>query len=147
MACRTDKNRGPALIDRTQYIEVALNNHLLHKCTYRQLSRQHAEHEMHQTSDSIHAWLAKYKQVLPKNEYTYLTPTHRLFNNKGETTFPHFYLLAKIHKQPMSTQPIVSVSGSLLHGIGCWANHQLQPHGRSIPLFIKSSVDYLARLC
>ncbi len=146
MACRTDKNLGPALIDRTQYIEAALNDHLLHERTYRQLSRQHAEHEMRQTSDAIHAWLARYKRVLPKNEYTYLTRTHRLFNDKGEIAFPHFYLLAKIHKRPMSTRPIVSVSGSLLHGIGRWADRQLQPHGRSIPSFIKSSVDYLARL-
>jgi len=36
--CRTDKNLGPALIDCTQYIKVALNDHLLHECTYLQLS-------------------------------------------------------------------------------------------------------------
>ena len=46
----------------------------------------------------------------------------------------------------MSTQPIVSISSSLLHGLGCWADRQLQPYGHAIPSFINSSMDYLTRL-
>jgi len=146
MACKTDKNLGPALIDRTQYIRAAFQNHLLHERTYKKLSRQQAEHQMRQTSDAISSWLRKYKKVIPKHEYTYLKRTHRLYNNKGEIAFPQFYLLAKIHKTPMDTRPIVSVVGSLLHGLGRWADRQLQTPGRSIPSYIKSSIDYLARL-
>jgi len=61
MACKTDKNLGPALIDRTKYIQAAFNDHLLHATTYRQLTRQQAERAMRQTSDAITSWLKKYK--------------------------------------------------------------------------------------
>jgi len=122
MACKTDKNLGPALLDHTQYIKAAFNDHLLHAHTYRQLSCQEAERLMRKTSDDISLWLCKYKQILPKNELTYLKCTHQLHNEKGEIAFPQFYLLAKIQKQPMATRSIVSIVGSLLHGLGRWAD-------------------------
>jgi len=103
MACKTDKNLGPALIDRAHYIQSAFKDHLLHATTYEQLSRQNAEQEMLKTSSDLMAWLCQYKNNLTKSKYTYLTRTHQLYDNKGNIMFPQFYLLAKIHKQPLAT--------------------------------------------
>jgi len=146
MVCRTDKNLGPAVIERAKYINAALNDHLLHENTYRKLSRQNAEQEMTKTSHALSSWLRKYKSILSKSEITFIKRTHKLHNNRGDISFPQFYLLAKIHKNPMATRPIVSISGSLLHGFGRWADRQLQPYGRAIPSFIQSSEAYLHRL-
>jgi len=146
MVCRTDKNLGPAIIDRAAYIKAALNEHLRHANTYQQLSRQNAELEMTKTSKAITAWLRKYKDIFTKGELTFLKRTHRLHNERGDIAFPQFYLLAKIHKIPMAMRPIVSVSGSLLHGLGRWTDRQLQPAGRAIPSYIQSSEAYLHRL-
>ena len=54
---------------------------------------------------------------------------------------PKFYLTAKVHKNPWKTRPIVSVSGSLLHGLGQWVDKILQPFAQEIPSYVKSSFD------
>ena len=40
------------------------------------------------------------------------------FLNKPKLNFAQFHLLFKIHKTPVKTGPIISVSGSFLHGFG-----------------------------
>jgi hypothetical protein len=61
-------------------------------------------------------------------------------------TYPHFYLTFKIHKTPLKMRPIILVSSSLLHALGCWFDNQLQPLVRQLPLFIASSWELKNRL-
>ena len=62
----------------------------------------------------------------------------------------HFYLLAKIHKTPLTTRPIVSVSGSLLFGLGKWVDFKLQELIRlfptRFPYYISSSTHLVNKL-
>jgi len=144
---RMDKNLGPALIERSWYITLAFKDHLSHRNIYQRLTRKNAENVMTETYRQVKEWLQWYKLALTKSERKFLTRTLQLRDHRLLITFPQFYLLAKIHKTLLSTQPIVSISGSLLHGLGCWADHKLQPYGRSISSFIESSLAYLQRLC
>jgi hypothetical protein len=54
---------------------------------------------------------------------------------------PKFYLTAKVHKSPWKTRPIISLSGSLLQGLGQWTDKILQPVTRNLPSFVASAVD------
>ena len=58
-----------------------------------------------------------------------LSPDDRRFlkwSTQTDKPFGRFYLLAKVHKNPWKTRPIVSYTGMILHGLGQWLNHQLQ---------------------
>jgi hypothetical protein len=88
------------------------------------------------------AWIEKYKHVLTKNEAKFLSRYLR------ETMDPFglLYLLMKIHKSPMKTRPIVSLKGSLLHGLGLWANKKLQQYTTTQNAYFKSRFDLKTEL-
>jgi hypothetical protein len=57
--------------------------------------------------------------------------------------------MAKVHKFPWAVQPIVSVSGSVTHGLGCWLDQKLKPLVCKLPSYIESSFGlktWLSRL-
>jgi len=137
--CKTDKNLGPAIMDRKRYIELAFRDHLSDRNTYRQLTKDEASLMMIETDAAILRWLNHHKERLSQAEITFLKRTRTLRDAAGNINFPQFYLLAKLHKTPLMTRPIVSVSGSLLHGLGRWVDRKLQPVAQSIPSFINSS--------
>jgi hypothetical protein len=60
--------------------------------------------------------------------------------------FPHFYITAKVHKQPLETRPNISVSGSTLEGLGKWVDRQLQPLARNTNAFLSSSWNLVKTL-
>lgn len=55
--------------------------------------------------------------------------------------FGYFYLLAKLHKTPVSTRPVCSDCASLPHSIGKWIDRQLQPIVRQQHTYFKNSFE------
>ncbi len=53
--------------------------------------------------------------------------------------FGYFYLLAKLHKSPISTRPVCSDCASLPHSVGKWVNRQLQPIVKKQHTYFKNS--------
>jgi hypothetical protein len=126
---------GPAIIERDTYIKRALNDHLLDSTAYQFLSPSQATRYFNDLSKKISDWLHKHKKILTPQEKKFIR--HHCF--KQDTTFPVFYLLAKVHKTPWSTRPIISCSGSLLYAIGVWVDRQLQQIAIRQPSYIKNS--------
>ena len=130
----TDKNLGPAIIDKQSYIKRAINDHLSDKITYRQLSASLAESRMKAVRKILTNFINT-NFVKGDPDRTYL---ERMLD-RCEDPYAYFYLLAKVHKTPWKTRPIISVSGSILQGLGQWVDSQLKIICQNLPYVIKSS--------
>jgi len=124
MVCRMDKNLGPAIIECATYIQSALTEHLLHANTYQKLSKANTEQEMTKTSHAISSWLRQYKDILPKNEYTYHSAPTSSMTKKATLLSHNFtYLLKYTRTQPPLVPSFQSAAASsMASAIGPTAN-------------------------
>lgn len=131
-----DKNLGPALIKTSTYIKLAIKDHLHCRATYRQLSAPEATSHGDRIRDQLTSWLKKWKPHLLPNERRFIK---NALNNPETDPISTFYLLMKVHKQPLATRPIVSCSGTLLHALGIWVGSKLQRVAQRQHSYFKSS--------
>jgi hypothetical protein len=129
-----DKNLGPCIIERDQYIKRCLQDHLTDTTTYRALTYEDATTMIEETKRITLAFYETFNEHLSTEDYKYLIRSTTVVD-----PFPKFYITAKIHKSPWKSRPIVSVPGSLLHGLGRWIDKVLQPYAKQCTAFIGSS--------
>ena len=138
----TDKNLGPAILERHIYKKRCLQDHLLDKTTYKQLPHETADGLLYLATKKMSHLITKYGDSLSDAEKTY-------FQRCSEETrrLPQFYCTPKVHKKPMwKTRPIVSCVNSRMGDLSKWVDTQLQ---RVIPLcrtHLKDSRTFLTRL-
>ena len=68
----TDKNLGPAIMERSVYKARCLQDHLLNDKTYRQLSKTEADTILSAALQTFTELFEEYKESLPKEEAVYL---------------------------------------------------------------------------
>jgi len=138
---KTDKNLGPAIIERKRYVELVYN-HLKNNTTYTRFSNKRAKAKIRLIQTNIKKFVNKF---FPFDEETFSRhPDGKyLLRSITSTTFSQFYLLAKVHKPGLTTRPIVSVSGSILQGLGRWVDQQLQKVCEHLPYVFRSSFDVI----
>ena len=150
LICPCDKNLGPAIIERDDYIKIAMRDNLLDGRTYRRLSEADCNNHKQRLIQEIKSCLKTYNKTLTKMERAFLT--QGLDNNKK--AFAGFYLTLKAHKlKPgqnvthLKSRPIVSYSGSLLHPLGIWTDHKLQTLAKQQVSYFRNSFDLRQNLC
>ena len=133
VAC--DKNLGPSIIERDEYIKLAFRDHLSDNNTYQYLPPAAVATKTHLIKGLLTDWTVKHFKTLTKAERKFL----RRHSDECIDPFPYFYLTMKVHKTPLKTRPIVSCSGSLLFALGIWIDDKLQPVARRQKSYFKSS--------
>jgi hypothetical protein len=131
-----DKNLGPCIIERQQYIDRALKDHLTDRTTYVRVTGNDKISKMYHIKQLLLRFIDSYKKILPPEDIKFLKRTAEV-----KDPYPKFYLTAKVHKTPWKTRPIVSLSGSQLHGLGQWIDKSLQPFVVKLPSYVKSLFD------
>jgi hypothetical protein len=137
----TDKNLGPAIMERATYIKRSLSDHLNDTLTYQRLSQHEAIAILHKAESNMQAIIMKHKLFLPEHESTYL---HRVF--QLDRRIPQFYTIPKVHKSPWKTRPIVSCVNSTLGYLSKWVDRQLQKIVHLCPAYLKDSQSLLSKL-
>jgi hypothetical protein len=136
----SDKNLGPCILERQEYTQKVLD-HLADDITYRQLSSDEAHQAIKTTGVMIDNFICDHSRALGPSDEKYLTRSLEV-----DDPFAHFYVMAKVHKTPWTVRPIVSVSGSITHGLGRWLSQQLKPIVTALPSYISSSFELKQRL-
>jgi hypothetical protein len=137
----SDKNLGPVILERTEYVRRAHLDHLSDASTYKRLTPIEADDRIRTVEGLLSDFIEKHSETLDYNDKKYLERSALVAD-----PFAYFYLTAKVHKDPWATRPIVSVCGSLLHGLGRWVDQQLQPICRQLPSYVKSSFEFRKEL-
>ena len=137
----TDKNLGPAIMERSVYKRRCLQDHLLDKKTYRQLSQEDARHTLSAALSKFQDLFETYNETLPQSEAKYL---YRAL--KQNHRIAQFYCIPKVHKTPYKTRPIVSDVGSAMSYLSKFVDTYLQKVVNLCPGYLKDSQSLIEML-
>ena len=131
-----DKNLGPITMDRDEYVMYAYKDHLHDRTTCKRLTIAEKSKILNDLDDKIHSFtdLWSNKKKISKMDSLWISRRH---------TVPapsYMYLLAKIHKNPLKTCPIISYSGSVCSGIAKWLDLELKKNLPHLPYIVTSSI-------
>ena len=148
--CPCDKNLGPTIIERDDYIKIAMKDHLLDGRTYRRLSVADCANNKKRLEQELKSWIKTYNKTLTKMECAFLKQV--LESNKK--TCAGFYLTLKAHKlKPgqnvtyLKIRPIVACPGSLLHPLVIWIDRKLQTLAKQQESYFRNSYELHQQLC
>ena len=144
-----DKNLGPAIIERHDYLKIAMRDHLSDTTTYKSLSTSEIDRYSLEIKKHILGWLKTYKKKLTKMERAFLCKELK----SNQSPYARFYLTLKAHKlkpgqtvDQLKSRPIVSCPGSLLHGLGVWVDRKLQEVAQNTCSYFKNTLELKKQL-
>lgn len=134
IVCLTDKNLGPAIIEREAYFDRIFADHLSDNTSYRRLTPAAATEAVEATRRSLIRTYNANQGHLTAAERTYFERSH-----KQQHRLPQFYVTFKVHKEELATRPVVSCIGSFNEIYSKWLDHQISGMLPLAPGWIKDT--------
>jgi hypothetical protein len=132
-----DKGLGPFGVSLNKYREWGMR-HLNNASTYSIINKEEALLAANNLYKQIYQWTQTYQHDLGENTTLYIRDK---IEHSREDPFGSFYLLAKLHKTPISTWPVCSDCASLPHSVSKWIDCQLQPIIQTQHTYFKNSTE------
>ncbi len=136
----TDKNLGPAIMNREDYIQLCLSHHLLTP-QYIQLPKTTALNRISNTKKLLTDTFNTYKTHLKQSEVTYFTRSLKL-----QHRIPIFYGMPKVHKSPLTVRPVVSCINSFSSIFSNWLDFKMKELLPLISSYIKDSKQLIQEI-
>jgi hypothetical protein len=136
----SDKNLGPAIMNRDAYIEKVLTEHLLTD-SYEFLPTEKAVQMLRNNRNHLQQLYRSNKHHLKKAEQEYF---ERSFTDRHRT--PLFYIIPKVQKQPVKFRPVVSCVGSFNAVFSTWLDYTMKKLLKTIPSYLRDSNHILQEL-
>ena len=140
----TDKNLGPAIMEKEVYIERLLDEHLCDGKTYKQITPEEARTSFRDFYEDLQEILETHERCLEDNE--------RVYFMRGMQTadrIPQFYGTPKVHKKMkphLRFRPVNSNCGSLSAVVSKYVDFYLQKLIPYVPSHVRNSVDVREQL-
>ncbi len=141
IVCLSDKNLGPVVMDRSDYMNRAISDHLSNTSVYTRLSEYDARRIMASIRFDLESTFERYGDDLCKTEQTYL----KRFIEQGTYRMKQFYITIKVHKDN-TTRPIVSCCGSQTEGFSKWIDYKCKELLSLVPTLLRDSFQVLKEL-
>ena len=135
-----DKNLGPCIMLLSDYIKFCVT-HLRDTSTYSVVEHD-PRAELRQAVIEFHKKLLQAAESLGVPPKSLDIITDDLENKR----LPHFYGMPKLHKPTIQPRPIVSLCGSILHGLSRWAAFHLRQKVESTTTYLASSTSLVGKL-
>ena len=100
------------------------------------LTEEKAAEDIDKLRADISSWTICHRRSLLDDAINFI---RKHLNDSAEDPLGCFYLLVKLHKQPISGCPICSDCGNLPHALGHWVDETLQPIVKHQALHLKNS--------
>ena len=114
-------------------------SHLTNQIVYQLLAEEEAYGLIDEVVTSINKWLFKYGKVVDSDSKHYIRHHTRL--NRKKNPFGAFYLMYKVHKDPIKTRPVVSDCASITNPLAKWVCMMLKPFANSLSTNFKDSFE------
>ncbi|GFH46966.1 hypothetical protein CTEN210_04855 [Chaetoceros tenuissimus] len=145
----TDKNLGPAIMDRERYLDLAWRDHLSDRYTYQRLTQEEAKTLQNEAIEKLHYFIRNFDTKIGFDNTNFIKRMLQYNftdSDSDDRGFSWMYLLAKIHKPKLKTRAIISYSGSLLEGLGRWVDKELKKITARLPYIAKDSKSIVVDL-
>ena len=144
MILLSDKNLGPMVVHRVDYVKAMMEQHLSNRNTYEIITKDEARAYLEVASRAFIDYVSLKGNRIDGND---LTCIMRCLDQ--DTRIPVMHGLGKLHKgklNPPPYRPVVAIVGSQLHGIGRWVDSYLKELLPFCKTHIKNSDDVLGIL-
>jgi len=145
-----DKNLGPVIMLREEYIERGISEHLSNERNYKKLNKDEAMDLHYQLKRRYRIFIEKYR---PREEeeapvdYTCISKPEATFLGRSLQDNPdqlsRFRQTIKIHKDPYKMRPIICCAGTFMNAWSKWLDYWLQKLKHHVPTYTKDSQQIL----